>query len=193
MSGKGSSAKGKTGQQKHRQKHQNTYAFQSDKYATHMAAITALPVQGLCKRCVEIIQWRKRMGQYKPLTVAKKCVSCSQKTVKEAYHILCNACACNKNVCAKCQQAEEILPSSAAKTPAELQLEKQNEERLLAAMTERQRRSYLRKLERGDDAGAQRIGDRVAQAGSDADDADFDFGFSDEDGGGESADEEDDE
>ncbi|KAJ3031528.1 UNVERIFIED_CONTAM: hypothetical protein HDU68_003064 [Siphonaria sp. JEL0065] len=119
------------------------------------------------------------MGQYKPLTVAKKCVSCSQKTVKEAYHILCNPCANKKNVCAKCQLPEEILPSSAAKTPAEIQLEKQNEERLLAAMTERQRRSYHRKLERGDDAGAQRIGDRVSRADKD-DDSDFDFGLSDE-------------
>ncbi|KAJ3074363.1 hypothetical protein HDU98_011432 [Podochytrium sp. JEL0797] len=175
MSGKGSTAKGKTGQQKQKQKHQNLFAYKSDKYATHMTAITALPVQGLCKRCVEIIQWRKRMGQYKPLTVPKKCVSCSQKSVKEAYHILCTPCATKKNVCAKCQLPEEILPSSAAKTPAELEIEKQNEERLLSMMTERQRRSYRRKLERGEDEEAAQIAARVSNTKGDLDDEDFDF------------------
>ncbi|KAJ3083107.1 hypothetical protein HDU99_000622, partial [Rhizoclosmatium hyalinum] len=57
MSGKGSSAKGKAGQAKQRQKYQNSFAYKSDKYATHMRDITALPVQGLCKRCVDIIDW----------------------------------------------------------------------------------------------------------------------------------------
>ncbi|KAI8622048.1 hypothetical protein BC830DRAFT_1250153 [Chytriomyces sp. MP71] len=178
MAGSGSSAKGKAGQAKQKQKYQNTFAFKSDKYSSKQAEINELPVQGLCKHCLDIIQWRKRMGQYKPLTVPKKCVSCSQKTVREAYHILCNACAGKDNVCAKCQKPEEIMPNTAGKTPAEILLDKQNEERLLSLMTERQRRSYMRKLERGDDEGASKISERITGKGDDDDD---DFEFSDED------------
>ncbi|KAJ3393971.1 hypothetical protein HDU84_000470 [Entophlyctis sp. JEL0112] len=188
MSSKVSSSKGKSGQSKQRQRHQNTYAFKADKYSSKQAEISALPVQGLCSRCADIISWRKRMGQYKPLTVPKKCVACSQKTVKDAYHILCHNCALSKNVCAKCQEAADIVPSSAVKTPAELLTEKQNEERLMGLMSERQRRSYLRKLERGDSDGAARIAEQVTvSAANEASDdglsdfEDFDDGFMSDD------------
>ncbi|KAJ3094178.1 hypothetical protein HK100_006250, partial [Physocladia obscura] len=102
----------------------------------------------------------------------------------DAYHVICNQCAAAKNVCAKCQLSEEILPSSGAKTPAEVLLEKQNNERILSMMTERQRRSYNRKLERGDEAGAERIAALVASRSGiddDDDDDDLDFDFSDND------------
>ncbi|KAJ3207630.1 hypothetical protein HDU82_003517 [Entophlyctis luteolus] len=150
MSSKVSSSKGKSGQSKQRQRHQNTYAFKADKYSSKQAEISALPVQGLCSRCADIISWRKRMGQYKPLTVPKKC--------------------------------------SAVKTPAELLTEKQNEERLMGLMSERQRRSYLRKLERGDSDGAARIAEQVTvSAANEASDdglsdfEDFDDGFMSDD------------
>ncbi|KAJ3414547.1 hypothetical protein HDV05_006461 [Chytridiales sp. JEL 0842] len=181
VSGKVSTSKGKSGSRKPRQKHQNTFAYAPSKYSTQAQIIAGLPVQGLCKRCMDIILWRKRMGQYKPLTVPKKCVSCSQKAIKDAYHILCGKCAAEKNVCAKCQEPEEIMPSTSGKTQSELAAEKQAEERLLSRMSERQRRSYLRKLERGDEEGAERIKGKIVErgAGSDSDYDDDDFDFSD--------------
>ncbi|KAJ3313717.1 hypothetical protein HDU76_002582 [Blyttiomyces sp. JEL0837] len=122
-------------------------------------------------------------------------VSCNQKRIKEAYHILCDPCASTKQVCAKCQQPNEILPSSGGKTPQELLQESQNEERLRGLMTERQRRSYLRRLERGDEEGAERIRriveERVRREDEMDDDEDWDMDddldgdMSDEDGEGE--------
>ncbi|KAJ3238780.1 hypothetical protein HDU81_007169 [Chytriomyces hyalinus] len=111
-------------------------------------------------------------------------VACSQKTVREAYHVICNPCALQKNVCAKCQLPEEIMPSTAGKTAAELLLDRQNEERLLSLMTERQRRSYARKVEREDFEGAAKIADRIRST-SNGDDDDFDFGFSDDESEGD--------
>ncbi|KAJ3051832.1 hypothetical protein HDU99_008317, partial [Rhizoclosmatium hyalinum] len=54
------------------------------------------------------------------------------------------------------------------------------------------RRSYQRKLERGEDDAAQRIADRVKSSLRDDDD-DFDFGFSDDEGMGDDLGEDDDE
>ncbi|KAI8851372.1 hypothetical protein BC829DRAFT_425040 [Chytridium lagenaria] len=168
-----SSAKGKKGAGKVSQKHQNSFAFQPSKHNPHAMKLAALPAQGLCGKCVDIIDWRKRMGQYKPLTVPKKCVSCSEKSIKDAYHILCRNCALSKGVCAKCQKEEEIPENENAKTADQIHQEKQALENLVASMTERQRRSYLRKMDRGDEEGARAIVDKFANAK--ADDSDFDF------------------
>ncbi|KAI9357990.1 hypothetical protein DFJ73DRAFT_794171 [Zopfochytrium polystomum] len=212
-----SSAKGSRGSKKPAQKHKNQFAFRNGLHtngagnggaggaapprAAGSAALAAafdVPNAGLCAKCVEIIQWRKRMGQYKALTAPKKCVSCALKAVKFAYHVLCQPCADKQQVCAKCQLPEES-PSIAPKTPAQVLLEKQQEESVRASMTERQRRSYLRKLEAGDEEGAERIVDKVRNGGGrrgddDFDDFDDDFDDDDEgDGGGGGGDDDDDE
>lgn len=36
-------------------------------------------------------------------------VSCQQKSIKEAYHVLCDDCACKRKVCAKCLESKEIV------------------------------------------------------------------------------------
>ncbi|KAJ3206526.1 hypothetical protein HDU67_008107 [Dinochytrium kinnereticum] len=178
-----SSAKGKRGSVKSAQKYQNTFAFQPSKHNPHAIKLAAIPVQGLCGKCVDIIEWRKRMGQYKPLTVPKKCVACSEKAIKDAYHILCRNCALNKGVCAKCQKAEEIEPNEAARPASDVQREKQVQENLIASMPERYRRSYLRKMERGDEAGAQAIAQKAAGMAQDefSDDDGFDDDFDESD------------
>ena len=56
------------------QKHQNTKAFKPDRYGAtkEMKEIQAMPVAGVCLRCKEKIEWKKKFGKYKPLTVPKK-------------------------------------------------------------------------------------------------------------------------
>ncbi|KAI9221151.1 hypothetical protein BC828DRAFT_381831 [Blastocladiella britannica] len=98
-----------TGAQKKGQKYQNTTAFRHNKASKKTKDILALPVQGLCARCFEIVEWRKKFRKYKSLTAPKKCVTCSQKTVKEAYHIMCTPCATSKGVCAKCSEGKDIV------------------------------------------------------------------------------------
>jgi Uncharacterized conserved protein (DUF2039) len=145
--------------------------------------------------------------------------SCQQKSIKEAYHVLCDDCACKRKVCAKCLESKEIvtrlvklsyvltyrvtlhfrrsnsdllLSKSDIKTDKDLQREGQELERLLNRMTLRQRRSYLRKLERGDDLS------HIKPEDFDNDDFDLgsdfdDFSDDDEDEDGNEDDEDEDE
>ncbi|KAF9116024.1 hypothetical protein BGX27_005257 [Mortierella sp. AM989] len=129
------------------QAHKNAYAFHANKSSKITKKIAAMPVGGLCEKCVEVIMWRKKFKKYKPLTTMKKCVHCEQKAIKEAYHVICNKCAGEKNVCAKCLESREIVPTN-IKTEKELIQEQVEHERLLSGMNERERRSYLRQMER---------------------------------------------
>lgn len=47
----------------------------------------------VCQHCREKIEWKKKYRKYKPLTVPAKCVKCGNRTVKAAYHQLCDDCA----------------------------------------------------------------------------------------------------
>ncbi|CAG8440335.1 6271_t:CDS:2 [Acaulospora colombiana] len=159
------------------QKHQNTFAFHANKNSKKTKIINSLPINGVyvehifslvaliiqtneiititalceqrCQKCKDIIDWRKKFKKYKPLTTPKRCVGCEEKTVKEAYHILCNKCTSEKGVCAKCQEVAQITPSG-TKSDKELLQEQQELERILSTLPERRRRSYLRRLERGE-------------------------------------------
>ncbi|KAG1472599.1 hypothetical protein G6F56_001443 [Rhizopus delemar] len=169
---KGSNRKGNNA--KKGQAHQNTTSWRANKGSKKTREIAALPVYGLCQRCTDVILWRKKYKKYKPLTACKKCTSCQEKTIKEAYHVLCDNCASNKGVCAKCLESKEIITTKdEVKTSASELKEEQELERMLSRMTLRQRRSYMRKLERGDD---------VTGIKPKNDDSDFEFDESDEEG-----------
>ncbi|KAG0210858.1 hypothetical protein BGX28_008825 [Mortierella sp. GBA30] len=174
---KASSRKGNN--KKQAQAHKNTFAFHANKSSKITKRIASMPVGGLCEKCVEVIMWRKKFKKYKPLTTMKKCVSCEQKAIKEAYHVMCNNCAGAKNVCAKCLESRDIVPTN-IKTEKELIQEQVELERLLSGMTERERRSYLRQLERKNKKGE----DEDEESGSEDD--------ADEEGSDESEDEEED-
>ncbi|KAI7862128.1 hypothetical protein BDF14DRAFT_1746370 [Spinellus fusiger] len=151
------------------QKHQNTTAWKPNKNSRKTKIINALPVYGLCQRCTDVIMWRKKYKKYKPLTAVKRCTSCQEKTIKEAYHVLCNNCATTKKVCAKCTESKEIvIDKEDVKTEASTIKEELELERLLARMTLRQRKSYMRKLEMGEDLS------HIKE--EDFEDSDFEFG-----------------
>ncbi|KAI8913973.1 hypothetical protein DFJ77DRAFT_501253 [Powellomyces hirtus] len=188
MAGKVSTAKGKTGATKSRQKYQNTFAFKPNKNNTAAVRIVNLPAQGLCQRCLDIIDWRKRMNKYKPLSQPKTCLVCKGKKITDAYHVLCKGCAGERNVCAKCQESTDIVISD-VKTPAQRLKEQQEQAAVLASMSERQRRSYLRKMDRGDDEGAEKLATAAAEK-EDGGWSDFDDDFGD-DGEEESSDDQD--
>ncbi|CAO3678412.1 unnamed protein product [Rhizopus microsporus] len=91
------------------QAHQNTTAWKANKNSKKTRQIAALPVYGLCQRCTDVILWRKKYKKYKPLTTPKRCTGCQEKAIKEAYHVLCDNCARNRGVCAKCLESKEII------------------------------------------------------------------------------------
>jgi len=56
------------------QKYQNTKAFKNDLHDTSNATkqINSLVIGGVCARCREIIEWRRKFKKYKPLAAPTK-------------------------------------------------------------------------------------------------------------------------
>jgi hypothetical protein len=129
------------------QKYQNSYAYKHNKNSKLTRKIAATPIHGVCQRCTDIIEWRKKYRKYKPLTVPKKCVKCAQKTVHEAYHVICNACSSDHQVCAKCQ--DPLARSGEALLGSVSPLVSEEDHQRIDHMRERERRTYLRHLEEG--------------------------------------------
>lgn len=114
---------------------------------TTFASLRALCAGSTTTSCTEIIHWRKAYRKYKPLTAARKCTACQQKTVRDAYHVLCQPCATERGVCAKCLVSGEVVAST-VKTAAEMNRERIEMENMVAGMSERERRSFLRRIAR---------------------------------------------
>ena len=93
------------------QKYQNSTAYKPERYgkSRQVKLAGALPLAGVCTRCKEKLEWKKKYDKYKPLTVPKRCVSCGEKKVKQAYYRLCQECALSNHVCAKCGEKKEIV------------------------------------------------------------------------------------
>ncbi|KAF1389723.1 hypothetical protein PFLUV_G00076440 [Perca fluviatilis] len=93
------------------QKHQNSFAFKPDKYGATVQVKKAKSKihDGLCQHCKGVLEWKVKYNKYKTLTQPKKCVKCCQKTVKDAYHILCKPCSLQLDICCKCGKKEDIV------------------------------------------------------------------------------------
>lgn len=93
------------------QKHQNTTAFKNDKYGatTQVKKANSKIHDGLCQHCKGVLEWKVKYNKYKPLTQPRKCVKCSQKTIRDAYHIICKPCSLQQEICCKCGKKEEIV------------------------------------------------------------------------------------
>ncbi|XP_069619563.1 uncharacterized protein C9orf85 homolog [Ranitomeya imitator] len=93
------------------QKHRNVTVFKNDKYdsSSKTKKINCKQHDGVCQRCREVLEWRVKFSKYKPLSQPRKCVKCLQKTVKEAYHIICQPCALQLELCAKCGKKEDLV------------------------------------------------------------------------------------
>jgi hypothetical protein len=190
----------KGGAKKQGQKYQNAKAFHHNKNSKLTKKIMSLPVTGLCHKCTDVINWRKQYRKYKPLTQPKKwytllylylsciysdtliSISCEQKTVRDAYHLLCNPCASQQRVCAKCRESKDITNGD-YKSPEEQLKEQLRHDCMVSKMSERHRRSYLRKLERDGPEAVANIKfpvneDDDFEFGSDFDDDEDDSGLS---------------
>ncbi|KAL5805766.1 hypothetical protein ACOSQ3_028665 [Xanthoceras sorbifolium] len=100
-------------------------------------------ITGVCPRCREQIDWKRRYGKYKPLTEPAKCQRCSKRAVRQAYHNLCTGCAKEHNVCAKCcSRVDRIVGRDLAEVEAE---QKMLEEAIKNAR-ERDKRTLLRAM-----------------------------------------------
>ncbi|KAG7490003.1 hypothetical protein JOB18_025826 [Solea senegalensis] len=93
------------------QKHQNSSAFRNDKYGATIQVKKAKSKvhDGLCQHCKDVLEWKVKYSKYKSLTQPRKCVKCSQKTVKDAYHVICKPCSLQLEICCKCGKKEDIV------------------------------------------------------------------------------------
>lgn len=73
--------------------HQNTYAFVHNPGSKLTAKILSSPNVGVCKKCYDKIEWRKKYRKYKPLTQPATCNKCNKRNIKAAYHTICSACS----------------------------------------------------------------------------------------------------
>ncbi|KAL1491113.1 hypothetical protein ABEB36_011757 [Hypothenemus hampei] len=126
------------------QKHQNRTAFKNSLHDTSQKTkeINAIQVNNVCQRCKDIIEWKIKYKKYKPLTQPKKCVKCGEKTVKKAYHIVCDPCGQKTGICAKCGQRKDLIIASTVQQSM-LQQDPEIKE-LLKSLPERKRRTFLR-------------------------------------------------
>ncbi|KAB0796495.1 hypothetical protein PPYR_10556 [Photinus pyralis] len=128
------------------QKHQNRTSFKNSLNDTSQRTkfINNIQVAKVCQRCKEIIEWKIKYKKYKPLTQPKKCVKCEQKTVRHAYHVMCNECGNKLKVCTKCGEAKEIV-EGVTDPKEQLQLDLEMQE-LLKSLPERKRRTFIRHM-----------------------------------------------
>ncbi|XP_029915796.1 uncharacterized protein C9orf85 homolog [Myripristis murdjan] len=144
------------------QKHQNVTAFKNDKYGATVQVKKAKSKihDGLCQHCKDVLEWKVKYNKYKPLTQPRKCVKCSQKTVKDAYHVICKPCSLQLELCAKCGKKEDIvIPINSQKDDNKEEEEDDNQKK---------KGCKLRKKDLDD-------------LDSDSDGDDFDFGDDDDD------------
>ncbi|PIN01950.1 hypothetical protein CDL12_25537 [Handroanthus impetiginosus] len=103
-------------------------------------------ITGVCPRCKEQIDWKRKYGKYKPLFEPAKCQRCSKRNVRQAYHNLCNGCAMEHNICAKCScRVDHII----GRDISEVEAEQKTLEEAIKNARERDRRTLLRAMNKG--------------------------------------------
>lgn len=100
-------------------------------------------ITGVCTRCREQIDWKRRYGKYKQLTEPAKCQGCSKRAVRQAYHNLCNGCAKEQGVCAKCRSRVDRV---VGRDLSEVEAEQKELEEAIKNARERDRRTLLRAM-----------------------------------------------
>jgi len=90
------------------QKYQNTSKFKHNKNSLLTRKIRdTTPLDNLCKRCLDILEWKINYRKYKPLTAAAKCIKCEGRNIYKAYRQICDSCALSKKLCSKCMEPTE--------------------------------------------------------------------------------------
>uniref|UniRef100_A0A2N9HT46 Uncharacterized protein n=1 Tax=Fagus sylvatica TaxID=28930 RepID=A0A2N9HT46_FAGSY len=103
-------------------------------------------ITGVCPRCRDQIEWKRRYGKYKTLIEPAKCQQCSKRNVRQAYHSLCPGCAKEQSVCAKCRcRVDRIVGRDLSEVEAEQKLL----EETIKNARERDRRTLLRAVNKG--------------------------------------------
>jgi hypothetical protein len=94
--------------------HQNTFAFRHNPKSKKTEKILSSPNVGVCTKCHDKIEWRKKYRKYKPLTQPAKCNVCNNRSITAAYHTICGKCAVSDGVVvAMFEKQKRLLRSDA--------------------------------------------------------------------------------
>jgi hypothetical protein len=113
--------------------------------------ILASKVVGVCVKCKDKIEWRKKYRKYKPLTQPKSCNDCNQRKIVAAYHVICVPCATQRGgVCEMCLgDGSHLAPTKPKGIIKDVDAATaQDEDEELRGLKERERRAILRRRQR---------------------------------------------
>jgi hypothetical protein len=133
------------------QKYQNTFAFKHNKNSMLTRKIRETPLDVLCKRCVEKLEWRINYRKYKPLSAPSRCNKCLLKNVYKAYRTICDNCATIHKMCAKCAETVDdyAAPKNWRNDPSKKKKEDDPLFEIMKELKVRHRRTVRRKLDEG--------------------------------------------
>ncbi|KAL7530733.1 hypothetical protein ACHAWF_003497 [Thalassiosira exigua] len=89
-------------------KHQNSFAFRHNPNSKKTDKILSSPNAGVCRRCHEKIEWRKKYRKYKPRTQPGKCNLCFKKNVLAAYHTICTKCTTSDKAISAMEEKRQV-------------------------------------------------------------------------------------
>ncbi|CAM0882566.1 unnamed protein product [Alopecurus aequalis] len=105
-------------------------------------------ITGVCQRCRDQIDWKRKYGKYKPIVEPTKCQKCSKRNVRQAYHNVCTGCSKELGICAKCCTNVKQLVGRDAE---EVDSERKELEEAMRYARERERRTLLRLMNKSKD------------------------------------------
>jgi hypothetical protein len=93
------------------QTYQNKFKFKPNFKGMTKADFKILeetPLDHLCQRCLDIIQWKIDFQKYKTLSSTRKCETCKKPSIFKNYRLICDSCAVAKKeegilLCTKCK------------------------------------------------------------------------------------------
>ena len=88
------------------QKHKNKSAFQIQFDTMALEKQKKVSLKLLCKRCVEIMNWKLQFNKYKKITEPGRCNYCHEKNVIRSYMKACDTCSEKEEVCPKCLEKD---------------------------------------------------------------------------------------
>lgn len=97
-------------------KHQNSFAFKHNPGSKKTEKILSSPNTGVCRRCHDKIEWRKKYRKYKPRSQPGKCNLCCQKNIMAAYHTICTNCAGSDKAIDAMEQRRKISTAAVAQS-----------------------------------------------------------------------------
>jgi len=157
-----------SGQRRRGPAHQNTFAFRHNPKSKKTERILASPIEGLCQRCHEKVEWRKKYRKYKPLSAPATCTGCHTKSVRAAYHQICDPCAEKRAVCAGCAEPKSIVKKTGAAAEKDVEEKRRALERDIKGLHLRKQRKILREFDRS--GGDMDVEGAMEAVGSDLDD-----------------------